>query len=140
MDDWAALQCDAVSVRTDVFVLEQNVPITLEIDEMDVFSLHAVVYDETGKAIGTGRLLSDGHIGRMAVRKIWRGIGIGSQVLQALMGAAQERGDQMVLINAQVQAVGFYARFGFVSEGEEFDDAGIPHILMRHVFFREGSM
>lgn len=132
--DWPAQQRDARVVRDDVFINEQNIPVELEWDEMDSVSLHAVVRDEAGHAIGTGRLLPDGHIGRMAVRRPMRRAGIGGAILEALMQAAKNRGDKSVVLNAQIRAESFYARHGFVCEGEEFMEAGIPHIKMRHVF------
>ena len=127
---WHEMQADAQAVRFDVFVTEQGVAPALEIDEMDPVCLHVLARNETGLPVGTARLLPDGHIGRMAVRKMARGSGIGGRMLEALMHAAQERGDQVVMLNAQVQAERFYMRFGFVREGGQFDDAGIPHVHM----------
>ncbi|MFC5474191.1 GNAT family N-acetyltransferase [Paraherbaspirillum soli] len=134
VDNWAAQQADARAVRYDVFVIEQKIPVELEWDEMDAFCLHAVAYDEAGLAIGTGRLLPDGHIGRMAVRLAGRGQGVGAAILQALMAQARQRGDHAVMLNAQTQVEAFYGRYGFTRVGDEFVEAGIPHICMRHVF------
>ncbi|MDB5761102.1 MAG: acetyltransferase family protein [Herminiimonas sp.] len=131
---WAAMQSDARAVRHEVFVIEQNIPVELEWDDMDEACLHAVAYGEDGQPIGTGRLLPDGHIGRMAVRKAARGAGIGGAILAALMQQAKKRGDRAVILNAQIHAEAFYVRHGFVREGDEFAEAGIPHIRMRHVF------
>src|SRR4051812_34708968 len=93
LGDWASVKSGAQTVRHEVFVIEQKVPLALEWDEMDALCLHALVLDEEGTAIATGRLLPDGHIGRMAVRQAWRGGGIGTMVLQALMDEAKRRGD-----------------------------------------------
>lgn len=134
LGDWHALKADAQAVRYEVFVLEQKVPLELEWDEMDPACLHAVAYDENGNALGTGRLLPDGHIGRMAVRQPARGAGIGAAILRALMREAEKRGDHVVRLHAQTHAEAFYARHGFVREGEEFMEAGIPHIGMRRAF------
>ena len=131
---WQLLGLQARRIRNEVFIEEQRVPVELEWDDMDEKSLHALACDAGGDAVGTARLLPDGHIGRMAVRKNWRGQGIGRELLLAMMRAAQQRGDAQVLLNAQIQAVPFYAKFGFVPEGAEFMDAGIPHVCMRHVF------
>lgn len=128
---WETLQPDAQAIRQEVFVIEQQVPPEIELDDMDAVCVHAVAYDAGNAAIATGRLLPDGHIGRMAVRKAGRGQGIGSAVLKALMAAAQERGDSEVVLNAQTHAEPFYVAHGFVREGEQFMDAGIPHIHMR---------
>jgi len=131
LNDWDTQREGARAVRFDVFVVEQNVPLELEWDEMDAQSLHALVLDAAGRAVATGRLLPDGHIGRMAVRKEARGRGIGGMVLEALIGAARRRGDRAVMLNAQTQAESFYRRYGFEREGETFMEAGIPHIAMR---------
>ncbi len=128
---WDQLGLQASAVRLEVFVQEQHVPPEEEMDAMDVHCLHAVAYDASGAAVGTGRLLPDGHIGRMAVRQAGRGHGVGSQILTALVQAARQRGDTEVLLAAQLHARSFYARHGFVEEGETFMDAGIPHRLMR---------
>lgn len=134
LGDWATLQPIAQAIRYEVFVIEQNIPAALEWDDMDALCLHAVAYDAQAQAIGTGRLLPDGHIGRMAVKKIARGSGTGGAILQALMDAAQKRGDAVVMLNAQSQAEAFYARHGFTRDGAEFFEAGIPHIHMRRLF------
>ena len=132
--DWHAQQLHARAVRDDVFINEQNIPVALEWDEMDSVSLHAVAYGEAGLAIGTGRLLPDGHIGRMAVTRAMRGAGVGGAILHALMQAARVRGDKAVVLSAQTRAASFYLSHGFASEGGEFMEAGIPHVQMRHVF------
>lgn len=131
---WNALADDAAAIRREVFVVEQLVPEEMELDEMDGLCMHAVAYDSAGAAVATGRLLPDGHIGRMAVRKAARGIGIGSALLLRLMQAAQERGDAGVVLSAQIQAEAFYLRHGFVREGGEYMDAGIRHVTMRRAF------
>jgi predicted GNAT family N-acyltransferase len=70
----------------------------------------------------------------MAVKKFARGAGIGGAILEALMQEAKKRGDRSVILNAQIHAESFYERFRFVREGEEFMEAGIPHVRMRHQF------
>ncbi|MRW84721.1 GNAT family N-acetyltransferase [Pseudoduganella sp. FT26W] len=134
LGDWGTLNADAKLIRFEVFVEEQNVPAELEMDQMDAVCLHAVAYDADGTPIGTGRLLPDGHIGRMAVRKIARGSGVGGELLQALMAQARARGDQYVALSAQTHAAPFYERHGFAIEGEEFYEAGIAHINMQRNF------
>lgn len=133
VDMWSVLHADAAAIRHDVFVIEQNVPVELELDDMDAQCVHVVAYQDE-QAVGTARLLPDGHIGRMAVRLEARGSGVGSRMLQALMMYAQTRGDDCVRLNAQLQAEAFYGRHGYVRIGEIFLDAGIPHIAMRYVF------
>jgi predicted GNAT family N-acyltransferase len=134
LGDWATLGPDATAIRFEVFVDEQKVPAEIELDDMDAVCLHAVAYDDFGAAIGTGRLLPDGHIGRMAVRQPGRGTGVGGAILQLLMEKARERGDAAVVLNAQTVAAPFYARYGFVQQGEVFAEAGIAHVEMRLVF------
>jgi predicted GNAT family N-acyltransferase len=131
LGDWDAQREDAQAIRQEVFVVEQGVPVELEWDEMDAVCVHALARDPRGRALGTGRLLPDGHIGRMAVRKAARGAGVGAAILEALIREAAARGDQEVLLHAQTCAEAFYRRFGFVREGEEFMEAGIPHVRMR---------
>jgi predicted GNAT family N-acyltransferase len=116
--DWAHEADKLRAIRLAVFVVEQNIPEELEWDEFDASSVHAIAEDARGAPIGCGRLLPDGHIGRMAVISDWRGRGVGA------------RGDARVLLNAQTQAMPFYARFGFVPAGAEYEEAGIPHWTM----------
>jgi len=129
--DWTTVQPNAAPIRLQVFVHEQHVPLEEEIDALDPVSVHAVAFDPNGRAVATGRLLPDGRIGRMAVLKAVRGQGLGSAVLQALMQQAKNKGFVEVVLSAQTHAQGFYASHGFVSEGVEYLDANIPHILMR---------
>lgn len=120
IQDWTTLGGDARTIRFEVFVEEQKVPAELEMDHMDAVCLHAVAYDGAGTPIGTGRLLPDGHIGRMAVRKGARGTGVGGALLQALMAQAKARGDRQVVLSSQSHAAPFYQRHGFTIEGTSF--------------------
>jgi predicted GNAT family N-acyltransferase len=125
--DWDRDQATLRSIREAVFVIEQNVPVELEWDGIDQACVHVIAYAQDRSPVGTGRLLRDGHIGRLAVLAPWRGQGAGSSLLQKLIAIATARGTGPVALNAQTHALAFYERFGFVAEGEEFDDAGIPH-------------
>lgn len=130
----AAWTRDAVllqDVRRRVFIEEQGVPELLEWDEWDPVALHVLALDSRGLAIGTGRLMPDARIGRMAVLGHWRKRGVGGALLDALLDAAAARGMREVMLNAQTHALGFYARRGFVAEAAPFEDAGIPHRRMR---------
>jgi predicted GNAT family N-acyltransferase len=133
LTQWRDANREAQRIRFAVFVEEQGVPAELEMDEMDALCLHALAFHEN-LAIGTGRLLPDGHIGRMAVMKPWRGRGIGAALLRRLIQAARERGDREVLLSAQVHALGFYRAQGFTAFGEVYEEAGIPHRAMRLAF------
>lgn len=128
--DWARDEAALKSIRRDVFVVEQRVPEALEWDGIDPACVHAIAQDHEGNAIGCGRLLPDGHVGRMAVRAPWRGRGVGSALLVHLVALAAARGDAKVMLNAQTQALPFYARHGFAVVGEPFDEADIPHVAM----------
>lgn len=128
--DWESAREEASRIRTEVFVREQRVPAEIEMDEHDAACLHALAYVD-GKAVGTGRLLPDGHIGRMAVLRENRTQGLGGAILERLVGEARRRGMREVRLSAQTHALGFYARHGFVAVGEVFEEAGIEHQEMR---------
>lgn len=131
LGSWDDLKDDAAPIRMQVFVVEQRVPLEEEIDVADSLCVHAVAYAAQGVAIGTGRLLPDGHIGRMSVLMEHRGKGVGGEILQALMDHARLIGFSEVALSAQTHALGFYRQYGFVEEGEEYLDANIPHLMMR---------
>lgn len=118
------------ALRHEVFVVGQGVPEELELDEMDAVSDHAVAIVD-GAVVGTGRLLPAGTIGRMAVASEVRGQGIGAAVLAVLEERARERGLEHVELHAQVHAVGFYDRYGYVPFTDVYLEAGIEHRSMR---------
>ena len=120
-----------LEIRRVVFIVEQNVPPEEEWDGRDEESWHFVATDESDVAIGTGRLLPDGQIGRMAVMPSHRGCGVGFAILEQAVAKARRLGMAEVFLHAQTHALGFYEKAGFVAEGEEFEDAGIPHLAMR---------
>ena len=125
--DWTMLGDPASAVRRAVFIEEQGIPADLEMDARDAGAVHAVAFDATGRAVGTGRLLRDAHIGRMAVLKESRGRGIGAMILRALVARAHADGVPVLRLNAQVSALDFYVRNGFAAEGGQYLEAGIPH-------------
>ena len=127
---WEQAEQSLLAVRHTVFVQEQEVPAVLEQDGRDPVCVHALAEDDVGRAIGTGRLLPDGHIGRMAVLAEWRGRGVGSSLLGALVDAARIRGRTQVCLHAQVAACGFYERYGFVVTSGVYLEAGIEHVDM----------
>jgi predicted GNAT family N-acyltransferase len=129
--DWQLARDAAAPIRFTVFVQEQNVPPEIEMDEHDARCVHALAFDGANRAIGTARLLPDGHIGRMAVLREWRGRGAGSLILAALIARAKQRGDKAVVLSAQTHAITFYQRHGFAAEGEVYLEAGIRHRQMR---------
>ena len=127
---WQDFKQSLTDVRCQVFVVEQQVPEALELDAHDPHCHHVLVTDTKGRPVGAGRIKPDGHIGRMAVMKDCCGQGVGAAMLAALMEYASERGHTRVFLHAQISAVPFYARFGFVESGEPFIDAGILHRYM----------
>lgn len=117
-------------VRQAVFVEEQSVPPELEWDGEDDACLHFLALSEDAEPIGTVRLMEGGKIGRLAVCKHWRGKGVGRALMAAVMAMAQAEGNTTLYLDAQVAAIGFYEKFGFLAHGPVFDDAGIPHRRM----------
>ncbi|MBW5250641.1 GNAT family N-acetyltransferase [Streptomyces sp. P01-B04] len=131
-------------IRKDVFVGEQNVPEEIEYDAYDADAVHVIAVAADGAALGTGRLLHGpavaaktggdpavGSLGRLAVTKEARGLGVGAALVRAIEDAAREIGLTAVDLHAQTHALGFYERLGYVAYGPEFPDAGIPHRAMR---------
>ncbi|MGH6609188.1 MAG: GNAT family N-acetyltransferase [Burkholderiaceae bacterium] len=131
LGEWQQLRQWAEPLRFAVFVEEQKVPAEIELDEFDSQSVHAIAFDDAGEAIGTARLLPDGHIGRMAVARAARNTGVGTELLKVLMDEARRRGHTQAMVCAQTHARGFYEKYGYCAEGGEYDEAGIPHVDMR---------
>ena len=131
---WTDLGADAGQLRVEVFVHEQGVPLAMEYDDADADALHAVAYNGLGQALATGRLLAYtpgvSKVGRMAVKRVMRGSGVGQSILDALLAAAAQRGDRQIVLHAQTSAEGFYRRAEFNARGEPFDEVDIPHVEM----------
>lgn len=136
--NWTNQSREAIPIRFEVFVKEQNVPEEIEIDEDDAIAWHALAYKDSS-AIGTARLVLEayddnsnvGKIGRMAVLKKFRSYGVGTELIKALIQFGVDMGLKEFYLNAQLSAQGFYRNFGFIPEGEIFEDAGILHQTMR---------
>lgn len=127
--DWSQDATTLRKLREAVFIIEQQVPVALEWDGMDAQCLHVLAQID-GVPAGTGRLLPDGHIGRMAVLREFRGRGVGSAMLLQLVELARAAGMRLLILNAQTHATAFYQRYGFAAEGETFLEAGISHVRM----------
>ena len=127
--DWQKDNADIRRIREAVFIAEQNVPPELEWDADDNTAVHFLAM-EGDYAIGTARLLPDGHIGRVSVLKDWRGLKVGDALMQAVIVEAQNRDLEQQMLSAQVHATPFYERLGFKVVSEEFLEAGIPHVDM----------
>ena len=119
-----------MAIRNAVFVDEQGVPPELECDGRDVDANHFLATDEAGHPVGTARLLADGQIGRIAVLPAFRRRGIGRRLLTLAVDAARARGERRVWLHAQIEARELYLQAGFRIEGEQFMEAGIPHVAM----------
>jgi predicted GNAT family N-acyltransferase len=128
---WTEDKKALIRIRTQVFINEQMVPPDLEWDGYDQDSWHVLATSVDGEAMGTARMLYDGHIGRMAVLPEFRNKGIGSALLKALLNIAKKQGINEVFLHAQTRAVAFYQKHGFTITSDEFMDAGIPHVTMR---------
>ena len=118
-------------IRSQVFVGEQNVPEDMHRDEYDRVALHFLLFDEN-IAVGTARvvLFEDGNtakIGRVAVLQSHRGFGLGNQLMQAIKKAPELSKCNRLILQAQTHALNFYKQLGYIEEGPEFLDAGIPH-------------
>ncbi|MFF4797501.1 GNAT family N-acetyltransferase [Streptomyces sp. NPDC001351] len=132
------------AVRKEVFVREQGVPEDLEYDAYDAVAVQVLAVREDGVPLGTGRLLygeaaaakvgddlTVGSLGRLAVAKEARGLGVGIALVRAIEDAARARGLAAVDLHAQTHALGFYERLGYEAYGPEYPEAGIPHRAMR---------
>ncbi len=125
---------DAIrAVRTEVFIVEQQVPEAEEWDTDDESAQHFLALSSTGEAIGTARLTPDGRIGRVAVKKAWRGQKVGDALMRTSIELAHNRRMPELKLAAQTYALAFYERHGFKAYGELFQDAGIEHQWMHRV-------
>lgn len=120
------------SIRESVFIVEQGIDPEIEFDQHDAKALHLLLYIDN-KPVGTGRILDDGHIGRIAILRDYRGQGLGSEIIQTLVKVAVKRGYQRVYLGAQSQAIDFYKKLGFTPFGEVFLEAGIEHLSMEKI-------
>lgn len=125
--NWQGAGAALKEIRRRVFIEEQDVPESLEWDELDGNAIHVLACDGKGRPIGCGRLLPEGRIGRMAVLPEWRSKGVGRAILQTLLEIACEHSIAEVRLSAQVTAIPFYEKAGFKLYSEVYMDAGIPH-------------
>ena len=121
-------------LRRVVFIEEQGVSEEDEVDGLDASAIHLLAFDEGG-AVGTARLLvkgAVGKIGRVCVLPSARGTGLGAALIRAALEELRRQpGVAEAYLGSQSHATGFYEKLGFVVEGDEFIDAGIPHRHMR---------
>ena len=123
---------DPYLIRDEVFVGEQNCPREEEYDGLDETALHLIVYvDEVPAA--TGRIWLDNdvfRIGRLAVRKAYRGQKLGDLAMRLLLYKTFSMGAQKIDIHAQTYIMESYKKFGFKRRGKQFSESGIPHFAM----------
>lgn len=128
--NWPTDREQIFHIRETVFVKEQNVPLTIERDGKDIGAWHALAY-VNDKAVGTGRLLPNQHIGRLAVMPEWRHQHIGSHILAFLTNLASSIGMNELILHAQENAIDFYRQHGFNITSPPFAEANIMHVEMR---------
>lgn len=127
---WGCEQAALEAIRRQVFILEQGVPESMEWEADDRIATHLLANHAAYGAVGCARMLATRQIGRMAVVAEHRRQGIGSALLRKAITIAKAMQYPDVFLHAQLSAMNFYERFGFVAEGEEFEEAGIPHVTM----------
>lgn len=110
--------------------MEQKVPIALEWDGLDESAQHLLAFNSAGDAIGCARLPGDGSIGRMAVLKPWRGLGVGSALLNQAVAVYRQKIMPAITLSAQMHAIPFYEKLGFKVCSEPYLDADILHVEM----------
>ncbi|MDD2933908.1 MAG: GNAT family N-acetyltransferase [Methylotenera sp.] len=130
---WQTHAAQLKAVREQVFIIEQQVPIDLELDGLDATAQHLLALTDVGEAIGCARLLGDGSIGRMAVLKHSRGSGVGAALLNVAVAQHLQQGVQTITLSAQMHAIHFYEKAGFEVCSVPYLDAGILHVDMQLV-------
>ena len=119
-----------MALRVAVFVHEQRIVDEIELDGADLAPTTELFWmqDEDGEVTATLRVLVDDavHIGRVATAADARGRGHAGRLLTAALQAYPGA----VEISAQAHLEAWYGRYGFVRAGENYLDAGIPHVRM----------
>jgi len=128
---WQTHAAPLKKLREEVFIKEQHVPVVLEWDDKDESAQHLLALSAAGEPVGCARLTADGSIGRMAVLKPWRGLGVGRALLAKALSIYQQQGVGHITLSAQVHAIPFYEKSGFKGCSEPYLDADILHIDMR---------
>lgn len=128
---WSTHEAELRFIRESVFINEQSVPESLEWDDLDAEALHLIAFGNKNHALGCARILNQNSIGRMAVRKESRGLGIGSLLLSEAIKVCRMQGQQMVKLSAQMHAVTFYEQAGFTVCSAPYLDANIWHVDMQ---------
>ncbi|MEX1308100.1 MAG: GNAT family N-acetyltransferase [Eubacteriales bacterium] len=124
---------DAMMIRDTVFIAEQGCPVNIEHDKYDKTAMHLVLYAD-GAPVGCARMVPQEtgfKLGRIAVLKEERGKHYGDLIMRLLLFKAFQMGAKEAHLGAQLHAADFYARFGFVRDGENYMEAGIEHVPMK---------
>jgi predicted GNAT family N-acyltransferase len=124
----------AFALRREVFVIEQKVPEEIEHDADDLTATHIVGISE-GAVVATLRILwkpDYAKIGRVAVAASHRGRGLGARMIGFAIAHAKSKDQPSCYLESQADKTGFYEKLGFTAYGDEFMDAGIPHLKMRN--------
>jgi predicted GNAT family N-acyltransferase len=127
--DWRTDRPGIAAIRRAVFIEEQGVPESMEWEAIDAECAWYVA-ESAGAMVGIGRLTPSGRVGRMAVLPDWRHLGVASGLLAAVVQLARQRGLARLHLHAQMTALGFYERYGWLAEGAVFHEAGIAHRAM----------
>ena len=126
---WYKDEAHLRAVRTPVFIQEQAVTPEFEWDEIDATAVHLLA-SLNGKPIACLRIIDYHKIGRMAVLKKFRGIGLGSALLLEAIEICKKYGSKQVALSAQTHAISFYEKVGFKQISGEYCDVDIPHVDM----------
>jgi predicted GNAT family N-acyltransferase len=127
---WQQAEAHLRQVRTIVFIQEQSVTPEFEWDEIDSTAVHLLAIHKE-EAIGCLRIIHHEKIGRMAVLKPWRGIGVGNRLLKEAIEICRQQGRKQIVLSAQTHAIHFYQQAGFEITSGEYTDVHIPHVDMR---------
>ncbi|MGD1860922.1 MAG: GNAT family N-acetyltransferase [Leptolyngbyaceae cyanobacterium] len=133
--DYTRYKMPIHSIRTNVFVHEQQIPFDFEIDDLDWVSQHILAF-YGDQPVGTGRLTPAGKISRVAVSRPLRRRGVGLCIMKQLLKLAEQNGHDEVFLSAQCHAAEFYKKLGFRPEGDMFLEVGIVHMTMRKQLFK----
>jgi predicted GNAT family N-acyltransferase len=127
---WQEAESNLRAVRTPVFIIEQFVTPEFEWDELDASAVHLLALFEN-KAIACLRIIDYHKIGRMAVLKDYRRMGLGAALLQDAVNICKAHGSKNVYLSAQTHAIDFYQYCGFKVTSEIYQDLHIPHVDMQ---------
>lgn len=131
-----------LQLRSEIFVVEQEC-VFLDLDDKDQAALHVLGWEGSvlaayARIFGPGDYFKEASIGRVAVREGFRGTGLGIHIMKECIQAVKHRfGHVNIALSAQKYLQQFYTDLGFLTEGKEYLEDGIPHIRM--VLYGEAS-